>query len=144
MYCWDCVAMDGPANAAKAAGCTELIPDETKANLGLVDAFMLVTAVLNMLTTKVSDTVESSTLVAAVVPSVIIHGFHPTGTHGPMGAAAAVANLLQFTPAQATSAIAIAASCAGGLMEFSQDQQGMMVKRFHAGRAAEAGGIGDT
>ena len=74
-----------------------------------------------------------------VVPSVIIHGFHPTGTHGPMGAAAAVANLLQFTPAQATSAIAIAASCAGGLMEFSQDPQGMMVKRFHAGRASEAG-----
>ena len=75
----------------------------------------------------------------SVVPSVIVHGFHPTGTHGPMGAAAAVANLLRFTPAQATSAIAIAASCAGGLMEFSQDPNGMMVKRFHAGRAAEAG-----
>ena len=75
----------------------------------------------------------------SVVPTVIIHGFHPTGTHGPMGAAAGVANLLRFTPAQATSAIAIATSCAGGLMEFSQDHQGMMVKRFHAGRAAEAG-----
>ncbi|RZI98904.1 MAG: MmgE/PrpD family protein, partial [Haliea sp.] len=75
----------------------------------------------------------------SVVPSVIIRGFHPTGTHGPMGAAAGVANLLQFTPAQATSAIGIAASCASGLMEFSQDPQGMMVKRFHAGRAAEAG-----
>lgn len=75
----------------------------------------------------------------AVVPTVIIHGFHPTGTHGPMGAAAAVANLLQLAPSQATSAIAIAASCAGGLMEFSQDPQGMMVKRFHAGRAAESG-----
>jgi len=75
----------------------------------------------------------------AVVPSVIIRGFHPTGTHGPMGSAAAVANLLRFSPPQATSAIAIATSFAGGLMEFSQDQQGMMVKRLHAGRGAEAG-----
>jgi len=33
----------------------------------------------------------------------------------------------------------IAASCASGLMEFSQDPQGTMVKRFHTGRAAEAG-----
>ncbi len=38
----------------------------------------------------------------SVVPSVIIHGFHPTGTRGPMGAAAGVAALLRFTPAQAT------------------------------------------
>jgi 2-methylcitrate dehydratase PrpD len=75
----------------------------------------------------------------SVVPSVIIRGFHPTGSHGPMGSAAAIANLLRFTPSQATSAIAIATSCAGGLMEFSQDPQGMMVKRFHAGRGAEAG-----
>jgi 2-methylcitrate dehydratase PrpD len=75
----------------------------------------------------------------SVVPSVISRGFHPTGTHGPMGAAAGVANLLKLTPEQATSAIGIAVSCAAGLMEFSRDAQGMMVKRFHAGRAAEAG-----
>lgn len=75
----------------------------------------------------------------SVVPSVIIHGFHPTGAHGPMGAAAGVARLLDFSAAQTTSAIGIAASCAAGLMEFSQDSQGMMVKRLHAGRAAESG-----
>jgi 2-methylcitrate dehydratase PrpD len=75
----------------------------------------------------------------ATIPSVIIRGFHPTGTHGPMGAAAGVANLLEFSPEEATAALGIAASCSAGLMEFSQDSLGTMVKRFHAGRAAEGG-----
>jgi hypothetical protein len=71
MYCWDWVDMEGPAIAEKAAGCTVLKPVFTPANLVLLDAFMFVIAVLNMLATKVSDTVESSTLVAAVLPPVI-------------------------------------------------------------------------
>jgi len=73
------------------------------------------------------------------IPELIIRGFHPSGTHGPIGAAAGVANLLELTPQQTTWAMGIGASCAGGLMEFSQDPQGTMVKRFHTGRAAEAG-----
>jgi 2-methylcitrate dehydratase PrpD len=77
----------------------------------------------------------------ATIPTVIIRGFHPTGTHGPIGAAAGIANLLKFTPDEATAALGIAASCSAGLMEFSQDSLGTMVKRFHAGRAAEAGVI---
>ena len=75
----------------------------------------------------------------STIPELIIRGFHPSGTHGPIGAAAGVANLLELSPQQATWALGIAASCAGGLMEFSQDPQGTMVKRFHTGRAAEAG-----
>jgi 2-methylcitrate dehydratase PrpD len=75
----------------------------------------------------------------STIPELIIRGFHPSGTHGPIGAAAAVANLLQLSPQQTTWAMGIAASCASGLMEFSQDPQGTMVKRFHTGRAAEAG-----
>jgi len=75
----------------------------------------------------------------STIPELIIRGFHPSGTHGPIGAAAGVANLLQLSPQQTTWALGIAASCAGGLMEFSQDPQGTMVKRFHTGRAAEAG-----
>ncbi|MES2978447.1 MAG: MmgE/PrpD family protein [Pseudomonadota bacterium] len=75
----------------------------------------------------------------ATIPTLIIRGFHPTGTHGPIGAAAGVSNLLHLAPAQATAAIGIAASCSGGLMEFSQDAQGTMVKRLHAGRSAESG-----
>ena len=78
MYCLDCVAMEGPAIAEKAAAVTTVLPVSspfkfffTPANLVLLDAFMFVTAVLNMLATKVSDTVESSTLVAAVLPPVI-------------------------------------------------------------------------
>jgi 2-methylcitrate dehydratase PrpD len=73
------------------------------------------------------------------IPSLIIRGYHPTGTHGPIGAAAAVGNLLGVTPEHMTAAFGIAASCAAGLMEFSQDPLGTMVKRFHAGRGAEAG-----
>ena len=75
----------------------------------------------------------------STIPELIIRGFHPSGTHGPIGAAAAVANLLQLSAQQTTWALGIAASCASGLMEFSQDPQGTMVKRFHTGRAAEAG-----
>ena len=71
MYCFDWVAMDGPAMAAMVAGSTALKPVFTSFNLMLVEAFMLVTAVLSMLVTTSSETVESSTLVAALVPPVI-------------------------------------------------------------------------
>jgi 2-methylcitrate dehydratase PrpD len=75
------------------------------------------------------------------IPSIIMRGFHPTGTHGPIGAAAGVANLLGLSAAMTTRAIGIGASCAAGLMEFSQDEEGTMIKRMHAGRAAQAGVI---
>jgi len=72
-------------------------------------------------------------------PRIIMRGFHPTGTHGPIGAAAGVGNLLRVPVSVMTAALGIGASCGAGLMEFSQVEKGTMVKRVHAGRAAQAG-----
>lgn len=62
-------------------------------------------------------------------------GAHPTGLLGPIGAAAAAAQLWQLTAGQTAQALGIAASLGAGLtVNF-----GTMTKPFHAGRAAEAG-----
>jgi hypothetical protein len=58
--------MEGPAKAAMAAGCTAFKPVFAPANLVSDEAFTLVTAVLNMLVTKVSDTVEASTVAPVI------------------------------------------------------------------------------
>jgi 2-methylcitrate dehydratase PrpD len=76
----------------------------------------------------------------ATIPSLILRGFHPTGTHGPIGAAAGVANLLRVSAPVMAAAIGIGVACAAGSMEFSQDEQGGgMSKRLQCGRAAQAG-----
>jgi len=62
-------------------------------------------------------------------------GWHPTGIFGTIGAGAACAALRRLAPEQATEAIALAASQAGGIMA----NFGTMTKPFHAGRAAHAG-----
>ena len=62
-------------------------------------------------------------------------GWHPTGIFGAIGAGAACAALRRLNPEQATAAIALAASQAGGIMA----NFGTMTKPFHAGRAAHAG-----
>jgi 2-methylcitrate dehydratase PrpD len=62
-------------------------------------------------------------------------GWHPTGIFGAIGAGAACAALRRLDPEQATAAIALAASQAGGIMA----NFGTMTKPFHAGRAAHAG-----
>src|SRR6266851_4514397 len=62
-------------------------------------------------------------------------GWHPTGIFGTIGAGAACATLRRLAPEQATAAIALAASQAGGIMA----NFGTMTKPFHAGRAAHAG-----
>jgi len=66
----------------------------------------------------------------------LLQGWHPTGTHGTFAAAAAVANLLRLDPKQTQHALGAAGSQSAGLMaaQFSS-----MVKRFHAGRAAQSG-----
>jgi 2-methylcitrate dehydratase PrpD len=66
-------------------------------------------------------------------------GFHAPGTTGPFGAAVAGGVLLGLDAAAMTSALGIAGSMAGGLMEFARSGTGAMVKRLHLGRAAEAG-----
>lgn len=62
-------------------------------------------------------------------------GWHATGTVGAIGAAAASARLLRLPEREATYALSIATSMAGGFMS----QFGTMTKPLHAGFAAKAG-----
>ena len=66
-------------------------------------------------------------------------GFHAPGTTGPFGAAVAAGVLLGLDAPRMTSALGIAGSLAGGLMEFARSGTGAMVKRLHLGRAGESG-----
>jgi len=70
-------------------------------------------------------------------PAHYEHGWHSTCTLGSMGAAVAAAKLLRLTGEQLRTALALAASQAGGL----QQNFGTMIKSFHSGRAAENGVI---
>lgn len=75
---------------------------------------------------------------AALQPAVTnARGFHPTGTTGALGAAAASATLLGLNAEQTSIAIGVACSQAAGLLEFITD--GAWTKRFHGGWAAHAG-----
>jgi 2-methylcitrate dehydratase PrpD len=65
-------------------------------------------------------------------------GFHAPGTTGPFGAAVAAGHLLGLGAGAMTSALGIAGSLCGGLLEFARGNGGM-VKRLHLGRASEAG-----
>ena len=67
------------------------------------------------------------------------HGFHPTASHGTFGAAAAAAKILNLNKEQIANAFGIAGSLASGIMQFSIS--GTMVKRIHAGKAAQQGVI---
>ena len=67
----------------------------------------------------------------------MLEGFYPTGTNGVFGAVAAAGRLLKLTAEQMTHAMGTAGSFASGIVEYSVS--GGMVKRLHAGRAAEGG-----
>jgi 2-methylcitrate dehydratase PrpD len=64
-------------------------------------------------------------------------GFHPTGTCGGFGAAAAAAVVLGLDASAVATSLGIAGSQAAGSMEFLTD--GAWTKRFHPGWAACAG-----
>jgi aconitate decarboxylase len=66
----------------------------------------------------------------------LLAGWHPTGTHGTLAAAAAAASVLRLDPRATQQALGIAGSQSAGLMA---SQFSSMVKRFHAGRAAQSG-----
>jgi len=72
---------------------------------------------------------------AAVAPAHYGAGFHPTGTIGGFGAAAATAHLLGADRDQIATALSLAATSAAGL----RSMFGTMAKPLHAGRAAESG-----
>ncbi|EJL94389.1 hypothetical protein involved in propionate catabolism [Herbaspirillum sp. CF444] len=66
----------------------------------------------------------------------IAQGWHSGATVGVFSAAAAAAAALKLTPQQTVHALGIAGTQASGLMAA---QFGAMVKRMHAGRAAQSG-----
>ena len=63
--------------------------------------------------------------------------FHPTGTTGHFGAAAAAASILELNVDETVSALGIAATMAAGSMEFLLD--GAWTKRLHPAQAARNG-----
>jgi 2-methylcitrate dehydratase PrpD len=74
----------------------------------------------------------------ALQPAVTnARGFHPTGTCGALGAAAAAGKLLGLDAPRMAVAIGVACSQASGLLEYVTN--GAWTKRFHAGWAAHAG-----
>lgn len=83
---------------------------------------------------------EFMTRIGMCAGSSLIHGgFHPTSTNGTFGSTAAASKLLNMSKNQCINALGIAGSLASGLMQFSLESQGTMVKRLHAGRASENG-----
>ena len=66
----------------------------------------------------------------------LLRGYHPTGTCGVFGAAAAAGKMITLNEDEMINCLGIAGSFAAGLMAA---QRGAMVKRMHAGRAAQAG-----
>jgi aconitate decarboxylase len=72
----------------------------------------------------------------AATMSLFLNGFHPQGTSGAFVAAATAGKLLKLDTGQMQNALGIAGSMTAGLMAA---QEGAMVKRLHAGRAAQGG-----
>jgi 2-methylcitrate dehydratase PrpD len=76
-------------------------------------------------------------LAAGVEPAH--RGFHKTTVIGPVGAAVAAGVILELNPAQLLSAAGLACSTSSGIKSFAAGTGGGMMKRMHAGRAAESG-----
>ncbi len=64
-------------------------------------------------------------------------GFHKTSVVGPVAGAIAAGVTMRLSLAQLESAVGLACSCSSGVKNFATGSAGM-VKRMHAGRAAEA------
>jgi len=75
---------------------------------------------------------------STVVPKAVhMAGFHPTAIFGVMGAAAGVSAALGLNAKQTVDALGIAASFAGGIIEYLAE--GAWTKRLHPGWAAQSG-----
>jgi 2-methylcitrate dehydratase PrpD len=70
-------------------------------------------------------------------PELLTTGWHPHPVLGPFGAAAATASLWNFDEQQTAHALAIAASHASGITEYSST--GGSVKRVHSGMGSRGG-----
>lgn len=73
----------------------------------------------------------------SINPSHVLRGFHPTGTVGAFGAAAAAGKLLYLDREKMANALGIAGLYAGGLLQVMDE--GGMAKPFNPGKAASAG-----
>ena len=78
-----------------------------------------------------------SLLGAVTTAGMRTSGWHGSKVLGVFGAAAAAGKVLGLTEAEVANALGIAASDAGGTMEY--DQSGGEVKRLHAGSASRSG-----
>jgi len=116
----------GPVHAgavivpAVLAACERHRPDGAAALLGIA----IGTEVMCRLSTVVPKAVHKA-------------GFHPTAIFGVMGAAAGVAAALGLNAKQVVDALGIAASFAGGIIEYLAE--GAWTKRLHPGWAAQSG-----
>jgi 2-methylcitrate dehydratase PrpD len=72
----------------------------------------------------------------AATTSLFLNGFHPQGTTGAFVTAVTAGRLMGLDALQMQHALGIAGSMGAGLMAA---QEGAMVKRLHAGRAAQSG-----
>lgn len=72
----------------------------------------------------------------AATTKLFLNGFHPQGTSGTFVAAGIAGRLLALDAQAMQNALGIAGSMSAGLMAA---QEGAMVKRLHAGRAAQSG-----
>ena len=66
-------------------------------------------------------------------------GHHQTALAGPLGAVIAAGVVMNLSRAQLTAAVGLACSTSSGTKSFAAGTGGGMMKRMHAGRAAEAG-----
>jgi 2-methylcitrate dehydratase PrpD len=116
----------GPVHAgavivpAVLAACERHRPEGTAALLGIAVG----TEVMCRLSTVVPKAVHKA-------------GFHPTAIFGVMGAAAGVGAALGLNAKQVVAALGIAASFAGGIIEYLAE--GTWTKRLHPGWAAQSG-----
>jgi aconitate decarboxylase len=90
----------------------------------------------DLLVAHVAGLEASSRVGLAVGVPLLTRGWHNNGVLGVFGAASGAARLLNLSPPQAHNAIGIAGSLASGLMAA---QYGAMIKRGHAGNAAQVG-----
>lgn len=81
---------------------------------------------------------EAGTRVGRAV-TVRSPGIHPPGHKGVWVAAGSAVNAAGLAGPPALNAFGLCGSLAGGISEFTQDQRGTMVKRMHAGFAAQHG-----
>lgn len=90
----------------------------------------------DLLVAHVAGLEASSRVGLAVGVPLLTRGWHNNGVLGVFGAASGAARLLNLSPRQTQNAIGVAGSLASGLMAA---QYGAMIKRGHAGNAAQVG-----